>query len=345
MANPESDLNLQGPRSGNDALPIAAIALLLLRNLRLLMGAGFALAVILVGVLLLQDRTYSADSSFVLQGKLGRGGLQGLAAQFGLSVPTADAAESPLFFADLARTRPVLNTVADSAKTVLGGKSLEDLFEVKGKTDQHRRQAALKELNDALGTAVSTKTGIVSFTLKTPEPNASAAVLDLIIRTMDRFNRTSQQSQAGSQRRFTEERVKATLEALRTAEDRLENFRLRNRVAGAPSLTLEEDRLRRDVTSTQSLLSSLQEAMEQARIEELRNTPVITVLEAPVAPIDPDPRHAARYAMVGAMFGGLLAAIYLLLTRLREVRGMSEEEASAEIGRLFGRGRTRSASA
>ncbi|MEO7360793.1 MAG: hypothetical protein ABI120_10710, partial [Gemmatimonadaceae bacterium] len=299
--------------SDNDTLPITAVALLLARRLRFLLGAAFALALIVVAVLLLQQRRYSADAAFVLQGRLGRGGLQGIAAQFGLSVPTADAAESPLFFVDLAHTRPVLGAVADSAKFVLNGTTLETLFDVPDGSVQRRRLFAIQKLDAALGTSVSTKTGIVTFSLTTPDPNASAALLALLVRTIDRLNRTSQQAQAGAQRRFTEERVNVAQSALRIAEDRLRAFRAQNRVAASPYLSLEEDRLRRDVQSTQSLYSSLQEAMEQARIEELRNTPVITVLEAPVVPLDPDPRHVARYALVAAMFGGLLATLYVLL--------------------------------
>jgi uncharacterized protein involved in exopolysaccharide biosynthesis len=323
MANSDQLARAAAPED-NDALPIAAIGLLLLRRLRLLFITAVVFGVVVVGALLSQQRKFTADTSFVLQGQMGKGGISGIAAQFGLSVPSADASQSPLFFADLAHSRPVLSALADSAPK-----------DIKPESSQRRRLAAIKELEKALTPTVSTKTGIVEVTLTTPDANASASLLTLLVRTMDRFNRASQQAQAGAQRKFTEERVDATQAELTAAEDRMREFQTRNRVAESPYLNLEADRLRRNVQAAQSLNTTLREAMEQARIEELRNTPIITVLDAPEVPLDPDPRHIGRYAMVAAIFGVIFSSLYVIVSQLGTVRALSAEDASAQFGQTL----------
>ena len=335
MTNPDP-VSLESVARNDDSInmrpvPIAALSMLVVRRIRFILVSAVIVAIVVVASLIARGNQYTADSSFVIQGKAGRSGLSGIAAQFGITVPTSDATESPLFFVDLARTRPILAVVADSAPSVLNGLSLESLFKVGVGSTQHRRTEALKKFNDALGGTVSAKTSIVELTLTTRDPNASARLLALLIRTVDRFNRASQQDQAGAQRRFAEERVKATLQDLRSAEDRLQTFQLRNRATGSPTLALDEGRLVRDVSAAQALYSTLQQTMETARIEELRNTPVIQVLEAPVAPLDPDPHHLARYAVVGGIFGGLLGAIFVLVTQVANVRNISDREARAEL--------------
>ena len=96
---------------------------------------------------------------------------------------------------------------------------------------------------------------------------------------------------------------------LRTAEDRLELFLRSNRlINSAPQMALEEDRLRREVTLRQQVVAGLAQALEQTRLDESRNIPVITVVEAPVRPALP----ASRRLVLKALFAALVSAIVLL---------------------------------
>jgi uncharacterized protein involved in exopolysaccharide biosynthesis len=65
----------------------------------------------------------------------------------------------------------------------------------------------------------------------------------------------------------------------------------------------------------------LAQAYEQARIEEVRDTPVITVIEAPMLPARPDPRPFGR-----AIAAGLLCALAVAQTlAVRQERRMAAE--------------------
>ena len=61
------------------------------------------------------------------------------------------------------------------------------------------------------------------------------------------------------------------------------------------------------------IYTTMLSAYEQARIEEVRNLPVITVLESPELPIDPNPRGGARKTAIGLLLGFVLGCILAFL--------------------------------
>ena len=95
----------------------------------------------------------------------------------------------------------------------------------------------------------------------------------------------------------------------------------------SPSLSLEFDRLNRSVNSRQSLYNSLASSYEQAKIEEVRDLPVITVLEPPDYPIQPDPRRTRRKATLGLLVGLVLGvALAFFRDRVAENRKIRSDE-------------------
>jgi uncharacterized protein involved in exopolysaccharide biosynthesis len=140
----------------------------------------------------------------------------------------------------------------------------------------------------------------------------SFEVANRLLEGVNKFNLVTRQSQAGEERRFTEERLTAARASLRVAEDRLERFLRANRQLGSPGLIFERDRLQREVTLQQQVVVGLAQAHEDARIREVRDTPVITVIERPTLAAEPDPRGRLVILMSGtliAFFVGILAAL------------------------------------
>src|SRR2546430_10409083 len=72
---------------------------------------------------------------------------------------------------------------------------------------------------------------------------------------------------------------------LRRAEEAVKTFYERNRGwQQAPELVFEEARLRRQVNIGQEVYLTLKREYETARIEEVNDTPVITVIDTAVPP-------------------------------------------------------------
>jgi len=79
----------------------------------------------------------------------------------------------------------------------------------------------------------------------------------------------------------------------------------------------------------QQAYSAWLQAREEARIREVRDTPVITVLEDPRLPMVGEPRHTLQRGILGGFAGVLLGImIALLFDRLANIRSMPSERAS-----------------
>ena len=63
----------------------------------------------------------------------------------------------------------------------------------------------------------------------------------------------------------------------------------------------------------QDVLTTLVQAYEQARISEVRDTPVITVLQAPFLPPGPDDRRLLLSAALGIVLGGMAGIVFAFL--------------------------------
>jgi uncharacterized protein involved in exopolysaccharide biosynthesis len=98
----------------------------------------------------------------------------------------------------------------------------------------------------------------------------------------------------------------------------------------SPELTFTHDRLQREVSVQQQLYLSLAQAYEQARIDEVRNTPIITMIERPIMPVA-NPRML--FVKVGmALLAGV--ALACLVAFLREVFSADRRGAAEELQEL-----------
>jgi uncharacterized protein involved in exopolysaccharide biosynthesis len=309
----------------DEDLTLVGILGFMLRHRRLILGTGLV-AFLLVGVVaLMRSRTYTSTARFMPQtseGALSR--LSGLAATFGVSVPLTDAGSSPAFYADLLKSRDVLRRTVETpyafaarADSVRG--SLIELFEVRGDSPAARRDAAARQLLKSIEVRVGRETGTIDLEVATPWAELSQQVAARMIRLVSDFNLHRRQTKAGAERRFVEGRVTEAKDSLRAAEAELEGFLQRNReYRNSPQLLFAHDRLDREVTMRQQVYTSLAQSYEAARIDEVRNTPVITLMEPPDLPAKPD----ARLALLKGMLAGLLGlALGAFLAALRQAFG------------------------
>lgn len=330
--------------------PEGAPAVTLLDMVNVLLRHRWRLArwMIVIGLLsalptLFQKPTYSASGSFVLQGTdQGRAGLAGFAAQLGVQLPVGGGAgQSPQFFADLLHTRDVLSRVmSDSVKDPAGPHRVlaMSLFALPGSTPEMRRDAAIRLLSQSLmDVVVSKSTGVVTVTVTTPWPSVSRELAEKLLAGVNRTSQGMRKAQASEERRFSEERLNASRDSLRIAEDRLAAFTRGNRQYQISSdLTFARERLQRDVNLQQQVFTSLVQSYEDSRLRELRDTPVITVIETPVDASSANPRGRVRRFLVGAFVGATLCILVLLISHLLHSGQERRSPALETFGTLIG---------
>lgn len=310
-------------------------------------GTGIVLA---VAAGLLAPRTYSSRVTLSpLESGGSSSGLAGVAAQLGVRLPTgASGALTPDFYADLIISRAVLFPVIQQRYEVWvrrpwwrGGDSIQvagtlsDLLDITEGTATARLLRSYGTLRNSMTVGTDAATGMVNYSVSMPSPALAKAVSARVLAEVTRFNVSTRQSQAAAERRFVGERLEEARAELTQAEARLQRFLQQNRMfATSPQLTFEHDRLQRDVALRQSVVASLTQGFEQARIGEVRDTPVFTVIESPDLPATGAPRRLVFKAILGATLGVVLALFVVFASAMARQTAALEPDASAELALL-----------
>lgn len=316
--NPQSGVNPQSEVYVEDLpKPISAVSIfnVLLRYrvmiivLALLSGfwAGFKSVT--------SGKRYTSEAMFMPKGARGQSQLSGLAAQFGVNISTGDAAQSPQMYTDLLEMTALLWPVAQKEyrittdSGVITG-NLQKLYRVKPDRPQVMKKKTVEALQGAVKGTVTPKTGVIVMTVSTGNPELSLQIARNLLEQVNIFNLTKRQEQASAERAFAERQVGEKRSELRQAESELETFLESNRLyRQSPQLTLEFNRLERQVAMRNQIYSSLLSAYETARIEEVKDLPVINIIEPPELAIGPDRRGGVKKTAIGLLVGFAVACM------------------------------------
>lgn len=317
-----------------DEISLIAIVNVLLRHRWMLVLAPLLLAVVAGGSALLKKRTYKATASFVPQAPdRTRSSAVALARQFGINVAgTEGPGQSPQFYADLVRGREVLRQAVVSkydVRTKEGPRTanLVELYGLEGTggiLPPWRR--AVNRLRDDVSASVSRETGVVQLTVSASDPKLAEQIAARLLDLLNRFNLETRQSQALQEGRFLSARLGEAREELRESEEAFKAFLERNRnFSNSPALVFEQNRLQRQVGMRQEIYTALAQSYEQSRIEQVRNTPVLTVVADPEGSAEQQGRGTLFRAVLGLILGftiaAFLAVIFDLGRRTREEDG------------------------
>ncbi|MGI8509539.1 MAG: GNVR domain-containing protein [Gemmatimonadaceae bacterium] len=329
------------PVDESDQISVAAVTRAIARNRVLICGVALAAGVAGGVRAAMRPTTFTASALFKPQAQqYQQQAIAGLASQIGLSLPFGSTGMTPQAYADLAVSSEILRPVAESQFSYRAGPqvvsgTLAELYNPGPAPVAQKRDATVGLLAKQVATTVS-KTGAVVLKVKTPHPELSQELAARIIEEIDSLNVRTQQGHATPEREFVEQRVAIAEAELRQAEGRLAAFLESNRQFNTPQLQLDRDRLNRDVTMRQQLYTSLVEAYQRARIDEVRNMPAITVLESPELPYAPDPRRTVSTVVLGIALGAVLGLFMAFLRdtwhRLRRITQADEHDAGHFAG-------------
>jgi uncharacterized protein involved in exopolysaccharide biosynthesis len=300
--------------------------------------------------LLVLGREYSSEVRFVPDsGSTNIGALSGLAAQFGFAGALGGGGQNPDFYVSLAKSRTVLGAVADTtfrftrrrsflfwSDTVEVSGTVAELYDIDRPRNRAReRDEAIELLANLVSATASLETGIVSVRTTTDWPALSHAITAMIARELSRYSVSTMQTRAREERRFVDERLVAQRAELSLEEDSLRTFLETNRsFTSSPQLVLEHDRLQRKIALRQQIVVGLAQAYEQSRIEEVRNTPVLTVMQVPEIPAKAARRHLLlKLVAVLLITSAIMVAIAVIQERAR-TSGTSTTSESDEFARL-----------
>ncbi len=266
-------------------LNLTAIAL---RHRRTLFGLPILFVIIGVALTFAFPYAYSADSSFRPQtSDQSAGRLAGLAAQFGVAIPGGSSGDPIKFYSELLISRRVLEpvvltTYSVNAPGVPANANLLTYLRANGKDSADSLRQGIDRLRSHIEVLPDRDAGIIHLSVNTKWPGLSEAVNRRILNQLDAANTRNRQVTASAEREFVEQRMIHAKADLDQAEDALASFSTANRsYHGSPALETEFGRLQRRVDLRQQVYSSLAQSYEQSRIDEVRNTPSIVLIDTP----------------------------------------------------------------
>ena len=292
----------------------------LLRHRRMIMGVAVVSGLAAPAMSLLRGRDYVAESKFMPSAESdsdlsvgARGALAGLIGRGGSS-------ESPEFYAALINSQTLLNEAASShyptvrdGDTIMVG--LAELFEIDRESETARTRAAGSELARRVTAIPDRATRIITVRTQAPTAIAAVAINQRLVELVEEFNSEKRRYQTTEERRFLEARREEAGEALELAEVELAVFLEQNRQSeSSPQLTLERARLQRRVDIQQELFLGLEVSLQQARIMEVRDAALVTVVEYPEDTLRRRGVGLVRNGALG-LFLGLLMGITIAFSR------------------------------
>lgn len=247
----------------------------------LFVGIATLLSVV---VSLLLTPLYTARTSILpelsKERTLGLAGLQSLAEATGLNV-----GETPVskLYPMIVKSERILKEVLYTqykTKAFAREVNLIEYWDISGDSQNEILEKALKKIRNRMDVTFDMRLGTVSIEVDMEEPELAADVANRITAELDQYTRTKRTTNATLQREFIEQRLKDVEEALKKSEVVLKEFREKNRkVADSPQLMMEQERLAREVEINSTVFIELKKQLEIAKIEEIKNIPLINVLD------------------------------------------------------------------
>jgi uncharacterized protein involved in exopolysaccharide biosynthesis len=302
-----------------DPAPLSGVTIiaLLAKNRRLIAIITLVVAAVFAGRILLSPRTFTVPISFMPDVRGPNPSVSGLAAQFGIPVNSGDPTQSPQFYLDLLTSDEILRSVA------LGSYQLPDRKNVGPQTllqwydlDASAKSISkvIRTLRGHLSASLSLRTGVIKAFVSADNAQVAVQVANHLIEELNKFNRERRLSRVGVERGFAEIQLREADAALRAAEDRMQSFLQTNReFRTSSSLSLQQDRLSRDVSMRQQLYTAAAQSFEQSKLDQIRDTPVLTILEPARVPAAADPRGLLRSTVFGILFGAILGILIVLI--------------------------------
>jgi uncharacterized protein involved in exopolysaccharide biosynthesis len=339
----------RGVRNADDEISLITVLNVFLRQRWFILGIAAGLAALAVAAVILAPRTYTVESSFIIQ-KRDQPQAVGIAAQLGLDVDAADATQSPAFYAALVKTPDVLDRLVDTTFATSNNpkpRSLAALWSLSDKSPDATRRDVIDRLQKVVSSAVSQKLDLVVMSVRTQDAQLSRELADGIISQVNSFNLRTRQSRAAAERQFDERLVQEVGSDLRRAEDETQQFLQRNQqLHMSAELEMQKQRLTRRLEILNARYVSVVTAYDRARIDEVRDTPVVTVIERPRLPVSADPRGLPKKTLlmflVGLAIGSVAALIRHIVASVRssgdgDAREFHQllDETSGEVRRLW----------
>jgi uncharacterized protein involved in exopolysaccharide biosynthesis len=248
-------------------------------------------------------------------GSLSSGALSGLASGMGLGSVGSEPTESPAFYAELMQSRELLTRLLltrfrDPRKqSAHDSAQLVDIMKLSSKDRNRRIELGVKSLAKSMIIEADPHTNLVKVTITDRYAAIIAREANTALALVNSFNLEQRTSRARAKRVYLEGRTAEAKNDLTIAQARYRDFLTGNRQWRlSPTLSSDEETLRRNEDVASDLYLSLEKQVEAAKLDEFNDAALITVVDSAVTPVK---AYWPRYGLLlpGAILFGLFVGV------------------------------------
>jgi uncharacterized protein involved in exopolysaccharide biosynthesis len=246
---------------------------------------------------------------------LSSGALSSLTSGMGLGSVGGEPTESPEFYVELMQSRELLtrllltrfpdprtSATSDSARLV-------DIMKLRASSPARRLELGVKALQKSMITESSARTNLVKVTVEDRYPAIASREANAALALVNSFNLEQRTSRARAKRVYLEGRTAEAKSDMSAAQARYRDFLSSNRQWRlSPTLSSDEETLRRNEDVASDLYLSLEKQVESAKLDEFNDAALITVVDSAVTPVK---AYWPRFGLLipGAVLLGIFVGI------------------------------------
>jgi uncharacterized protein involved in exopolysaccharide biosynthesis len=294
-------------------------------NFKKLFIVNSVVAIIAIVLLLIFGKPYFTSCITILPdygNSSVMGNISGLAAMAGINVgePVSTEIYEKLLYSesvikDVVNQKYVTEKYSESINLV-------DYFEIEStdvqlssELQERSRFLQIKEslTESRIKTEIDRMTRALSISVTMPEAKLSSDVVNQLVKSLNKYITLDRQSTAREQSQYLKNRLIQVKDSLNMFENELLIFTEKNiSITTSPRLLLEEIRLKRRVEIAQELFLSLTTQYELIKLEEVKETPVLNIMEKAEQPIKKSGPKRLNILIIIMLFSISSSLIYFL---------------------------------
>ena len=146
-------------------------------------------------------------------------------------------------------------------------------------------ESAIKKFKNQIEVSEDRQSGLITITATLEDPFIAASIANFIGQQVQLYIQKENSAQSKKEKVFISERLAIVKDELEVAELELKNFKEQNRgYEDSPELFMVFSRLFREEEAKKEVYLTLQQQLELARIEEVKQSPILHVLDHAVPP-------------------------------------------------------------
>ena len=174
-------------------------------------------------------------------------------------------------------------------------------------------EKAIKKFNNHIEVNEDRISGLIKISTTFQDPYIAAGVANFIGNQVELYIQKENSAQSTKEKLFISERLLIVKRELEIAELELKNFKESNRgYEDSAELFMIFSQLFREVEAKKEVYLTLQQQLELARIEEVKQSPILHILDHAVPPIRKSFPNRSLFLMISAFLGILISSLHTL---------------------------------